>query len=551
MAETTDYQFLEQLRRFDGSRSSYGLLAPDIRWQRGLRSLNGRTIVAEVLLCELDRFSAHCELTKLKRRIVSHSVIRWEGQLQNAIERIGFSLLLRKSDSPVVWQLLEISSDPASERREFSEIMPDCLPVAVLRCEMTWPFRLLSANAAFYSLLKSSADSEAGCSELSSVWAAGTGCPAVFNNSGWLAQFEDEEALTVWLESDRQQAELKLKRRPVWLLAQKQCSDAAAAHVLTIVFINFSVQRHVREELKDQVYLRQTALSQTTDVLLEWERDTDRLRWISGGTSWLRIPRIAEHITDKIRTSKCMDSESAERLRQLVNQLRKDKSTAEAEFQLRIQGQPRWFRIRLSAADERTPGADRRKKPARILCVLHDIDQKKRRALRLQERAERDFLTGLYNKGTFQRQMQEVLHKDQEAGIRDALVVLDVDDFKQINDQLGHYRGDLFLSRFGKTLHQLIQKDNIAGRIGGDEFAVLLRHVETRREAERQAGKMMGALSQLAQHHSQIRISCSLGIALSGGAEESFAELYVRADQALYQAKRSGKCCCVIAGSGQ
>lgn len=78
---------------------------------------------------------------------------------------------------------------------------------------------------------------------------------------------------------------------------------------------------------------------------------------------------------------------------------------------------------------------------------------------------------------------------------------------------------------------------------------MLLRNVGTCREAERQAGRLMSALSQLVQRNSQFCISCSLGIALSCGSEEAFAELYVQADQALYEAKRRGKCCYVIDGS--
>lgn len=191
------------------------------------------------------------------------------------------------------------------------------------------------------------------------------------------------------------------------MLAEKRRSEDPKQPGLIVAFMNFSLRHRVCNALKDQVYLRQTALRQTTDVLLEWERDTDRLRLISGGASWLHLPRQMEHITDKIRNSRHIPQESIEQLNQLTRQLRQGKTTAEAEFQLWIQGQPRWCRIRLSAAEQRSIDDGKDAVPARVLCVLRDIDQKKRRALRLQERAERDFLTGLYNKGTFQRQMEE------------------------------------------------------------------------------------------------------------------------------------------------
>ena len=112
-----------------------------------------------------------------------------------------------------------------------------------------------------------------------------------------------------------------------------------------------------------------------------------------------------------------------------------------------------------------------------FFCYLRDIDEKKKIELALKERAERDSVTGLYNKQTVQSMIEETIHQNYGVDGYCALLMIDVDNFKQINDHYGHLYGDNILSEIGRILQVVFDIKSIAGRFGGDEFLVLLEHV--------------------------------------------------------------------------
>ncbi|MCB1617650.1 MAG: GGDEF domain-containing protein, partial [Pseudomonadales bacterium] len=118
----------------------------------------------------------------------------------------------------------------------------------------------------------------------------------------------------------------------------------------------------------------------------------------------------------------------------------------------------------------------------------------------------------------------------------------DLDHFKQVNDRHGHEAGDEVLRQFVLLLNQQLRKSDLTGRIGGEEFAVLLRE-STEAQAWSVAERVRTALQQMPIRHRDtiIEVTVSIGVAQSGADGESFAELFRTADQRLYQAKRSGR----------
>lgn len=173
---------------------------------------------------------------------------------------------------------------------------------------------------------------------------------------------------------------------------------------------------------------------------------------------------------------------------------------------------------------------------------IRNIDNMKKKELALQEKAEQDLLTGLYNKVTTElliKNLTDVSVKDQVGG---AFFLIDLDDFKNVNDTLGHAAGDEVLSKTAKGLHSLLHPGDIAGRIGGDEFAVYIHHMESKIAANKKAEQMRNILHQIQLAAApSYRISGTIGIALFPSHGENFDELYKNADRALYHAKRQGK----------
>lgn len=168
---------------------------------------------------------------------------------------------------------------------------------------------------------------------------------------------------------------------------------------------------------------------------------------------------------------------------------------------------------------------------------LKNIDDKKRRQLEMQYRSQRDSLTGLLNKKSTEDKITEILRNANEP--LHAFLILDVDHFKQINDQYGHLYGDQILSQMAHHISDIFRYDDIIGRIGGDEFVVFLRNCSDISVATYKANQICEFFHNPSAKAPQL--SCSIGISFSPLNGMTFDQLYQRADIALYYSKREGR----------
>lgn len=175
-----------------------------------------------------------------------------------------------------------------------------------------------------------------------------------------------------------------------------------------------------------------------------------------------------------------------------------------------------------------------------ILLILYIVYENHIRNKELLKYAQTDALTGLYNKETTKLLTDELLSKDKE-GIH-AFLILDMDCFKQINDAYGHAVGDIVLQKFGRLLKNTFREGDILGRIGGDEFVVVMKNIQTKDIAGKKAEELLAKTQGCKIDELKGKtISISIGISTAPQDGDCYMDLYKRADQALYQAKRSGK----------
>jgi diguanylate cyclase (GGDEF)-like protein len=170
-----------------------------------------------------------------------------------------------------------------------------------------------------------------------------------------------------------------------------------------------------------------------------------------------------------------------------------------------------------------------------------------RRALedQLEWRVSHDYLTDLHNQAAFYEHLRRTLSHASRQGTKVALLFIDLDDFKLINDSLGHQEGDRVLREVAKRLKRCLREQDIAARIGGDELAVLLEDVAEASRAVRLAERFQEQLRVPFDIHShRLHTSASIGIAV--GARWSPEGLVRAADLAMYQAKRVGKARSVV-----
>jgi diguanylate cyclase (GGDEF)-like protein len=160
----------------------------------------------------------------------------------------------------------------------------------------------------------------------------------------------------------------------------------------------------------------------------------------------------------------------------------------------------------------------------------------------LEELALVDSLTGLPNRRQFERRLQEALDRGRRDARPMALMFLDVDRFKEINDSFGHGAGDEVLRQFAQRLRGSVRAVDTVARLAGDEFVVILEGLRARDEAAAVATKIGLALREpiLVQGRA-FRVTSSIGVAFSESADASAASLVAKADEALYRAKRAGR----------
>ncbi|MDH4274681.1 MAG: EAL domain-containing protein [Gammaproteobacteria bacterium] len=176
------------------------------------------------------------------------------------------------------------------------------------------------------------------------------------------------------------------------------------------------------------------------------------------------------------------------------------------------------------------------------LWIYEDITRARQTADQLIYLAERDSLTGLYNRHRFQDELSRMLADAGRRKSQGALLFFDLDEFKYINDTFGHRAGDSMLIRVAGAVHALVRRNEVISRIGGDEFAMLLPDA-SEAEAAQVADRVIRAISQIPFRFEgqNLRLTTSLGIALYPAHGANAEELVSHADAAMYQAKEAGK----------
>ena len=176
------------------------------------------------------------------------------------------------------------------------------------------------------------------------------------------------------------------------------------------------------------------------------------------------------------------------------------------------------------------------------LWIYEDVTRARQTAEQLIYLAERDSLTGLFNRHRFQEELGRMLVDADRRNSRGALLFFDLDEFKYVNDTFGHRAGDAMLIRVAGEVSTLIRRNEIFSRLGGDEFAVLVPDANEH-DASMLAERIVRSISQIPFRFEgqNIRLTTSLGIALYPEHADSAEDLISHADAAMYQAKEAGK----------
>jgi len=299
--------------------------------------------------------------------------------------------------------------------------------------------------------------------------------------------------------------------------------------------------QQVREGLRLSLERHQIIMAQTNDIIFEMDFITDTLSCSPMWEARFGYPHIVQQASSQLLNSSHIHPDDLPELGEKLDQLRSGSRYLEMEARIaNAAGQYTWSRLRATAQQ------DQQGNTIKLVGVIIDIDQEKRISQALQDEAARDPLTKLYNRKASRSQIDTYL-ADRKPGEQAALLVIDLDNFKDVNDHYGHMYGDAVLAQASAAISSFFRGNDVISRIGGDEFLILMKNIPGPTLVEARCRELIAAVQRL--HHKESGsplLSCSVGVALVPEHGTIYQDLFQRADRALYSAKTRNKGCFVF-----
>jgi len=301
---------------------------------------------------------------------------------------------------------------------------------------------------------------------------------------------------------------------------------------------DITAQKRAEDELRISNERWKLAIEGTGDGVWDWDMQSGKVVY---SARWKQLIGYVEHeIGDSVDEWRNRlhpdDAQSASAM--LQDCLAGKVPTFISEHRLRCRdGSWKWLLARAVVVARDASG-----KPLRMTGTMTDISAKKESDERIWRHANFDILTGLPNRRLFRDRLEQEVRKAHRSGVRAALLFVDLDRFKDINDTLGHDAGDQLLIQAAQRLGDCVRESDTVARLGGDEFTVILTELDGVAHVEYIAQNILRALAEPFHLDNEVAyISGSIGITLYPTDGTAPEELIRNADQAMYAAKTSGR----------
>lgn len=311
---------------------------------------------------------------------------------------------------------------------------------------------------------------------------------------------------------------------------------AAISWVYLIIMVslgrkkNSAALKKINAELSLQQKRYEMVLSQTNDIIFEWNYQTKEIIYSKNFSEYLGKNPDCKNFPHNLEIKRNVHPDEYKECMDMYLSYDNGALCTVGEYRIKSKsGSYRWFRSRSTAVlnDEG--------EVVKVLGMLSDIHSEKRKLMAIENQAKKDDLTGIYNRSAAEELIDSYIEND----VPGALFIIDVDNFKRINDTYGHQTGDEVLESVAKVLVKLFRGGDVVARLGGDEFMVFMADVLENYDVGDKARELVRNIEQI--QGGDTKVSVSVGVASYPQDGIEFATLYKKADTALYRAKKNGK----------
>ncbi len=403
------------------------------------------------------------------------------------------------------------------------------IPVGICKVRIDKDLRLLHGNPDFYTLYgydQAQMERELG----------GKIIRTIFPDDLSMVRKQLKEALK---EGKIFETEHRIIRRDgsnAWVFVRGSFAKEHGQDVIFCVAIDVSGRKKIEQELRINEERFRIALAQMDNTIFDYDIATKVMIHAYKSASMYGFDNRVENVPDSLVEQEVIHQDSVAVFLEMYRKIRQGQQSASCEVRTRlVEGRYLWRRITMTNIYDNDGNA------VRAIGMLEDIEEQKKREEKLRDQSERDPLTGLYNRRATEKYTKKTL-KEAGTGCKGAMYVIDIDEFKSVNDKYGHMFGDNVLMETAKRISTIFNDGEIIGRIGGDEFIVFVNELDHQELMFGYAQALCVAFRSDFEFNGIItKVSCSVGIAAFPENGNTFDELYQKADIALYEAKRAGK----------
>ena len=300
--------------------------------------------------------------------------------------------------------------------------------------------------------------------------------------------------------------------------------------------LEISKLKHQLDVTNQSLKQYQIILAQTENIIFELDCLSDNIFYADTWRDILGYEPVQDNFVGTLASNPHVHPDDIPLLIERFHVLKNGGQYKAGEVRLlKADGSYLWCRIRATAIYAEDGSM------IKVVGVIVNIDKEKRAEDELKVRAEQDSLTHLLNKHTARFQCEKYF-KNAGPDEHCAMVFLDLDNFKDINDHYGHMFGDQILIKVAQEIKKLFRSDDIIARMGGDEFMILMKNINDIHLIEKRCEQILAAFDQiLSKSEFEFSVGASIGVAYTLSANANFLQLYMKADEASYDGKRHGR----------